>query len=152
MIRFFKKILPQNPVIVAGKPMTFQAYPSGVGLMAVDAAKHPVVIREFEILISRQKGGLVEISQQAFEDEKKKEPRPTRVRNESFTLSQVNQMRRAADRVNAELADTERAKRQLTPTISRSFKRPGMKFAGATANPEPGGTPPGQWRPGTTER
>lgn len=150
-MRYFKKIYPQNPAILSnGSGFLFPAAASGVGLLAVDPAKRPELINDFERLISRQRGGIVEITAQDFEDEKKKGPRQSKT--ESLSVAQVIQIRRTADRVNAELADKERAKRQLTPTINRSFKRPGMKFAGATQNPQLGDLQPGQWRPGTSDR
>lgn len=148
MIRYFKKILPQNKVeLSSGKHFLFPAYPSGLGLLAVDSEKRPDLVRAFDLLISKQRAGIAEITAAEFESEKKKGP-AKQPAIESFSVTQVAQIRRTADRVNAELADKERVRRQITPVISRSFKRPGMKFAGATANPEPGGTQPGQWRPG----
>jgi len=154
-MRYFKKILPKNPVEVNGKMFTFPATAAGVGLLAVNPATRPDLIRGFEMLIAKQRGGISEITQAEYEGEKKKTPSPKpKSGQDSLTASQFNQIRLAADRVNAARADTERerAKRQLTPTINRSFKRPGMKFAGATANPEPGQTQPGQWRPGISDR
>lgn len=152
MIRYFKKIYPQNPVTLSnGTGFTFPATASGIGLLAVDTAKRPDLIRDFDVLIAKQVGGISEITQAEYEDEKKKTPSPQQPAGpEVFSRRQVNQMRLAAE--DAARADKEKVKRQLTPVISRSFKRPGMKFAGATANPEPGGTQPGQWRPGTSDR
>lgn len=113
-MRYFQKFYPQQPLILAnGKGFTFPTLQSGIGALATD---NPRLLSEFDLNISKNIGGISEITASQFEELKKK-ARPSN-RSEAFSASKLLQLKLAAEKIAV-----ERAAKQAQPlkAISRTL-------------------------------
>lgn len=71
---FWKKELLSNAVIVNGAPVPWEPLSGNSGLLVLDAEKDAQLIEGLEALRAKGKGGVVKISEEQYEAEKKSRP------------------------------------------------------------------------------
>src|SRR5271157_3572274 len=74
--RYFLKELVQNPFPIAGKPVGWEVLGGDRGRAWFDPSnpEHVPIIKELALAASQQRGGIIEVSQENFEEAKKKSP------------------------------------------------------------------------------
>lgn len=71
---FWYKELVSNPFIVRGAAVPFEPLDGNRGVLAVDDAKNPTLVAELSAAAQKGRGGIVKLSQDKFEEVKKKHP------------------------------------------------------------------------------
>jgi hypothetical protein len=136
--RYFSKINPKQDLLLSnGSWFNSLASwePVGDGESGVLATNNGFLIREMELAMERQRGGIREISQSEFETLKKKEPnlKPWRPLNEAISKATYARLRslwsgNAGAVAGVEITNPKGAGRKIAqPTIISQFRPASVK-------------------------
>jgi len=150
--KFYRKDIPQMPVYVRGTPLKFE----------ILETQDPILIEELDRCIAFNRGGVMSISQQEFEEEAKKKPsgtisesgykqRQQRVELSSPLLSQ-NLVADAGINIGGQFARPQDVGRAHTPHESFGLPNGAAGPAGGRPMPDPIDVPkPADMKPPTAK-
>ena len=75
---YFRKVLFSSPIFISGKPVPFQPVPINEGVIALDSAD--ALVEPLSKLAAANRGGIVSITAEDYEEAKKKAQLPTSAR------------------------------------------------------------------------
>ena len=88
-MRYYKKLLVSQPVKCLGALVAFEPVGGNVGVRQLNESTESALIAELDNLADHRRGGVVKISDEAYEGLKKNPLPPARLRNPTGVLSSL---------------------------------------------------------------